>query len=179
MEMTMRFARRAVLAAIPAATVAAGALAAGAFAAGASPSAASSCKNTQLTAAMTVIGGSSGAGSISYKLTLKNTSSKPCRLGNRPGLGLMRANGTSLPTKVIYSGKAATVTIAAKGSRSIKLRFSPDIPGPGEPKKGPCEPKAAKVLVGLTSPASAEVIGAVKPPTSVCQKGRMQAQPLS
>jgi hypothetical protein len=69
------------------------------------------------------------------------------------------------------------VTIAARGSKSARLRFSPDIPGRGEPKKGACEPKAYGVLVTLGSPASGELTASVKPPTSVCQHGQIRAQP--
>jgi len=137
------------------------------------------CKGSQLSAAMSVIPGSAGAGNIGYRLTLKNHGGA-CILGDHPGLKLLKANGQGLPTRVIKSGRTAfgTMTVGTGHSTSARLRFSPDVAGPGEPGKGPCEPAAHKVKVLLSAPGSGTVTGAVKPPTSVCEHGSIQEQPL-
>ena len=131
-----------------------------------------------LSARMTVIKGSMGAGNVSYRLTLHNSGSGFCTGSTTPGLRLLRKNGAGLPTNVKYSGKSTRLTIG-KGadvlSASEKLRFSPDIPGPGEPSHGPCEPKAFRVHVSF---GSATAVGAVSPPTSVCEHGTMRSSGL-
>jgi hypothetical protein len=127
----------------------------------------------QLAAKMTFIKGSQGAGNVSYKLTISN-SGTACRLNNQPILRLIGARGQNLPTKVIWSGKAGSVLIKKGKSASATMRFSPDIPGPGEPKRGACEPKAHRIKL-----VSAGVLfGPVSPPTSVCERGTMRSSGL-
>ena len=128
---------------------------------------------------MTHIPGSEGAGSTGYLLNLRNAGSSRCRLGNHPGLVLLGAHGKALPTYVTRFGRSRTVTIAPQHTASARLRFSPDIPGPGEPGRGACEPQARKVRVSVAAPGSGTAVGPVKPPTSVCEHGAIQEQPLS
>jgi hypothetical protein len=134
------------------------------------------CTPSHLTASMSLIRGSAGAGNIGYKLGLKNTGSAACALGNHPGLKLLGQNGQKLPTHVMQLGTNEAVTIASGHTATARLRFSPDLPGKGEPGKGPCEPAAHKVRVILRR--SVSLVGPVKPPTSVCEHGRIQEQPL-
>ncbi len=138
------------------------------------------CAASKLSVKMTHIFGSDGAGHTGYSLTIKNDGASPCRLGNHPRLRLEKANGSSLPTHVSDSGASKTVMIAAHHSRSAKLRFSPDVPGPGEGAPGrPCEPVAHKVKVTLTAPAVGHLVGSVQPATSVCEHGSMIETGLS
>ena len=141
----------------------------------AAASASGSGGGCQLAVRMTLINGSRGAGNVSYKLTLTNRGRRSCPVTNQPDLRLLGANGQNLPTKVIASGRAGSVLLKPGKSASGKLRFSPDIPGPGEPKRGPCEPKAhsIKALGG-----SAGVVGPISPPTSVCEHGTMRMTSL-
>lgn len=127
---------------------------------------------------MTHIPGSEGAGSTGYLLNLRNLGTASCRVGNHPRLQLLGATGKNLSTHVSPFGKSGTVTIAPRRTASAHLRFSPDIPGPGEPRNGPCEPQAHSVRVTLTAPGVGATVGAVKPPTSVCEHGGIQEQPL-
>ncbi len=137
------------------------------------------CRALQLTATMTHIFGSEGAGQTGYLLNLRNAGSSPCRLGNHPGLVLLNARGAGLPTHVSKFGRSGTVTIAPRHTASARLRFSPDIAGPGEPGRGACEPQAHGVRISLAAPGSGTTVGPVKPPTSVCEHGAIQEQPLN
>jgi hypothetical protein len=161
--------RRAVPIFVIAATVGA------AFAATGASGSSSRCV---LTAKMTLIKGSFGAGNVSYRLTLGNSGSGFCTGSTTPGLHLHGRNGAGLPTNVKYSGRSTRLTIGRGAdvlSASEKLRFSPDIPGPGEPTRGACEPKAFKIHVNF---GSASAVGAVSPPTSVCEHGTMRSSGL-
>jgi hypothetical protein len=144
----------------------------------ANASGAAPCRAGQLSAKMSMIRGSAGAGNIGYSLALTNNGSAACQLGNHPRLRLLRADGRGLPTEVFRFKPAGTVTIPAGGTAAARLRFSPDIPGIGEPAGGRCEPLAHKVKVTLTQPASGHLVGSVKPATSVCEHGSLDEQPL-
>lgn len=155
------------------------AILAGVIAASASAVAPAPCRASQLTATMTHIPFSEGAGNTGYLLKLHNVGATRCRLGNHPRLRLLGTAGHALPTHVKTFGPSGTVTIAPHRTASARLRFSPDIPGPGEPGHGPCEPTAHAVRVTLTAPSHGSTVGPVKPPTSVCERGGIQEQPLS
>ncbi len=137
------------------ASAAAALLACGALAAGGTAAKAAACNANNFTAHMREIKGSAGAGSISYRLSLTNTGSKACKMGNHAALQLEKADGKDLPTHVHNAGTAGTITVAAGATAKAELRFSPDIPGPGEPKHGPCEPRASLAVVTLTAPGTA------------------------
>jgi hypothetical protein len=147
-----------------------------AFAAATAEGSGQRCSAAHISAKMTVIRGSAGAGHIGYKLTLKNSGRHSCSIGNHPGLKLLNAKGRGLPTHVTKFGKQRTVTIKPGHSAGAKLRFSPDVNGPGEHGRT-CEPAAHKVRVFLT--ASKSVVGPVTPATSVCEHGAIQEQALS
>lgn len=135
-----------------------------------------SCVAARVTVKMSVIKGSFGAGNVSYRLTLKNRGPGSCIISTYPALKLLRANGKGLPTKIIRTQKAKTNLIPAGETAKATLRFSPDIPGKGEPARGACEPKAAKIRMTLSSTSSA--VGPIAPATSVCQHGTMTMTPL-
>lgn len=133
------------------------------------------CGAHALRARMAVIAGSAGAGSISYALTLRNASRAACVLSGRPGLRLRGLRGQSLPTRVNVSGAATAVLVrlAPGASARTTLRFSPDVPGPGEQHPGACEPVAYSVSVSLPSPGHGSLVAQITPPTSVCEHGAM------
>jgi hypothetical protein len=70
------------------------------------------------------------------------------------------------------------VVIAPGHYASATARFSPDIPGPGEPQTKQCEPTAYKVRIGVP-PGGGSVVGPVTPPTPVCLHGSMVVTALS
>ena len=151
------------------------AIAGAAFAATGASGASQKCV---LRAQMNFIKGSMGAGNVSYRLTLRNAGSGLCVGSTTPGLQLKQGAGRNLPTHVRYRGRSSRLTIGKGGdvlSASTSLRFSPDIPGPGEPSHGPCEPKAYFVQVNF---GSASYVGGIHPPTSVCEHGTMRGAGL-
>jgi hypothetical protein len=64
------------------------------------------------------------------------------------------------------------ITLAPGRAANATARFSPDVPGPGEPAAGRrCEPVAYRLLV---RPSGGGALRApVEPPTSVCEHGGM------
>lgn len=147
-----------------------------ALTAGSASGSVQACSKSMLVVKMSVIKGSFGAGHVSYRLTVKNRGPGNCLLSTYPGLKLLTAKGKGLPTKVIRTQKAKTNVIPVGETAKATLRFSPDIPGPGEPKTGTCEPKASKIKVSLSGGSS--VVGPIKPATSVCERGTMRMTPL-
>jgi uncharacterized protein DUF4232 len=138
------------------------------------------CRNTQLTTRMTHIFGSEGAGSTGYRLSVSNVSKHRCWVRRHLDLQLLSAGSTprKLPTRVSFLGSQGVVVIRAGHTVSSRLRFSPDIPGKGEPTRVPCEPVAHGVIAFLGPPRGGGVTGPVRPPTSVCEQGSIQERPL-
>lgn len=144
--------------------------------------AASACAPAQLHAKMAVIRGSAGAGNIEYRVLLRNVSKVTCTVSGRPGLRLRGAAGRNLPTHVsaaLPGSLGVIVTLAPGKSAAATLRFSPDVPGPGESTTGLCEKTAHSVRVTLASPGSRSLVGAIIPPTPVCEHGSMTETNLS
>jgi len=149
----------------------------------ASPAAVQQCRASQLGASFTVIPGSPGAGNISYLLRLRNRSSKTCFVSGLAQLRLLSKTGRPLPTKVVpvFRPGLTAVRVVLRPGRSAKAeaRFSPDIPGPGEPQtRGPCEPKAYRVRI-TPPPGGGTLVGPVTPPTPVCETGTISLRALS
>ena len=141
------------------------------------------CKASQLTGTFKVILGSPGAGSISYRLRLTNTSGPTCFVSGLVGLRLLSKTGKPLPTKVtpVFQPGLTAVKVTLRHGKAAKAdaRFSPDIPGPGEPQTGaPCEPKAYKVRVTVP-PGGGTLLAPVLPATKVCVHGNMSVRALS
>ena len=145
-------------------------------------SAASACTPGQLRAKMAVIRGSAGAGNIEYRVLLRNASTATCTVSGRVGLRLRGAHGQNLPTHVTAvppGSLGVLVTLAPGRSAAATVRFSPDVPGPGESAMGPCERTAHTVRVTLASPGSGSLIGPISPATAVCEHGGMSETNLS
>jgi hypothetical protein len=139
------------------------------------------CTGGDLGGDFSVVRGSAGAGQIVYRLALRNVSDERCFLGGIPDLRLLGGDGTALPTSVTPEQPGALapvhVELAPGRSASATARFSPDVPGVGEGTTGPCEPIAAHLRVTPAGGGAVEV--PVRPPTSVCEHGRLAFRALS
>lgn len=129
-----------------------------------------------------VVPDSEGAGNIVYRLRLRNTSSQTCFTTGIPGLQLLGKDGTKLPTKAIFVGKQGTLTaivvpLKPGATATLTARFSPDVPGPGEPQLHACEKTAYKLRVSPAGGGTATV--PVSPPTPVCEHGSLQVTALT
>jgi hypothetical protein len=146
-----------------------------------SPAAAPACTGGDLGGSFAVIPGSAGAGQVSYRLTLTNTSGNSCFVSGIPEVKLLDAQGNGLPTSVSAAqpgqATAAKVVLAPGGSAQADARFSPDVPGPGEQQPGQCEPTAHRLQV--TADGGGTVVVAVTPPTPVCEHGALSMSVLS
>jgi Protein of unknown function (DUF4232) len=144
--------------------------------------AAAACTGGDLGGTFSEVAGSAGAGSISYALTLTNTSSAACYVSGIPQLQLLDAQGGPVPTTVSAAqpGQATVARIVLQPGASAKAdaRFSPDVPGPGDPQIQPspgqpqaCEPKAHQLRVTV---GGGSVTVPVIPPTPVCSHGTLR-----
>jgi hypothetical protein len=157
-------------------------LAAAALVLSTSPAGVPPCRSAQLAGSFSVVPGSAGAGNIVYRLRLRNRSSQTCFVSGLPRLRLLGKIGRALPTHVTpaFRPGLAAIRVVLRPGHAAKAdaRFSPDIPGPGEPQtRGPCEPKAYRVRITL--PRGGTLVGPVSPPTSVCEHGSMSLRALS
>jgi Domain of unknown function (DUF4232) len=140
------------------------------------------CTGSMLSGTFSVIPGSAGAGNIVYALQLRNRSPHPCFVSGLAGLRLLGRTGRPLPTRVepAYRGALTAVRVVLNpgGVAKASARFTPDVPGPGEPTDRPCEPIAYKVRV-TPRPGGGDLVVAVRPPTRVCVHGRIMLSALS
>lgn len=149
----------------------------------ASPAAVQPCAANQLSGTFSVVNGSAGAGNIVYALRLRNRSSRTCFVSGLARLRLVGRTGRLLPTHVTPAFRpgltAVRVVLRPGQTAKAEARFSPDIPGPGEPQTtGPCEPKAYRVRI-TPPPGGGTLVGPVLPPTPVCEHGGMSLKALS
>jgi hypothetical protein len=153
------------------------AAASAALAASGSGSTTPACAGTALRGSFAAVAGSAGAGQISYNLRLRNRSSHACFVSGLPGLRLLGRYGNPLPTHVTPANRGALtavrVVLAPGAYTAATARFSPDVPGPGEPVAGRmCEPKAYRARVSVPAGRGSLVVPLV-PPTPVCEHGGM------
>ena len=139
----------------------------------------SPCAGSQLAGRFTRIVGSAGAGSVSYRLVLRNTSSRECAVTGLPLGRLLDRYGRSVPTHVraAFPGAltAVFVRLAPGQATRATARFSPDVPGPGEPvERGSrlCEPVAYAFRVVGQGGGTTTV--RLIPATSVCEHGALR-----
>jgi hypothetical protein len=149
----------------------------------ASPAAVQPCAANQLSGTFRVVNGSAGAGNIVYALRLRNRSSRTCFVSGLAQLRLLGRTGRPLPTHVTPAFRpgltAVRVVLRPGQTAKAEARFSPDIPGPGEPQTaGPCERKAYRVRI-TPPPGGGTLVGPVLPPTPVCEHGGMSLRALS
>jgi hypothetical protein len=135
------------------------------------------CKGSDLSGTFAAVPGSPGAGNIVYALRLRNTSSSSCTVTGIPVVTLLDRRGRRLPTHPFPAHPGALtavlVTLAPGKAATATARFSPDVPGTGEPVTGRrCEPVAYDLLV---RPNGGGTLSApFRPPTPVCEHGGMQ-----
>ena len=134
------------------------------------------CEGSDLSGTFTGVPGSAGAGNIVYALRLKNTSAADCTVTGIPGLTLLDRRGRRLPTHPFPAHPGALtavlVTLAPGKTATATARFSPDVPGAGEPVNGRrCEAVAYRLRV---RPNGGGTLSApIRPPTPVCEHGGM------
>ena len=141
------------------------------------PAAAPACTGSSLGGTFAGIPGSAGAGQISYRLTVTNTSNAACFVTGMPQLQLLDAQGAALPTSVTAAqpgqATAAKIVLQPSASATSDARFSPDVPGVGEGQAGkPCEPVAHQLQV--TANGGGTFVVPITPPTSVCEHGSLR-----
>src|SRR5712691_4889024 len=123
------------------------------------------CRGGDLGGAFVVVQGSAGAGGISCTLRLHNRSSAACFVSGIPGLRLLGRTGAPLSTHVVPSHPGALtavrVVLKPSGYAAATARFSPDIPGPGEPQTKQCEPTAYHLKVSPV--AGSSLVAPVRP----------------
>jgi hypothetical protein len=147
------------------------------------PAAVNPCTANQLSGTFRAVPGSAGAGNIVYALRLRNRSSRICFVSGLAGLRLLGKTGRPLPTHAapaFRSGLTAVRVVLRPGQAArADARFSPDVPGPGEPVNArQCEPTAYRVRV-TPPPGGGTLIARVSPPTPVCEHGGMSLKALS
>jgi hypothetical protein len=135
------------------------------------------CGGSQLSGSFSVIRGSAGAGNINYRLALKNVSQTQCNLTGLPQGRLLGKGGKPLPTHVTAAFPGALTAILVRLTPGQKAyataRFSPDVPGVGEPTAGrKCEPTSW--FFRVAGPGGGTTKVKVAPPTSVCEHGQLQ-----
>lgn len=135
------------------------------------------CKGSQLSATFRVIPGSAGAGNIVYLLRVTNHGASTCAVTGLPHVQLYTKSGTKNPTRVraAFPGAltAVLVRLAPGGSAKARARFSPDVPGVGEPTAGTnCEPVSYWLKVYANGSWSART--RVRPATPACEHGQLQ-----
>jgi len=144
--------------------------------AAARPTIAPPCRGAQLSGAFAVVPGSAGAGNITYELVLKNVSKTQCVLTGLPQGRLIGRYGKLLPThvKAAFPGALTAVLVRlAPGKKAYaKARFSPDVPGVGEPVAGKkCELTSWYFRVKGQGGGTKKV--KLAPPTPVCEHGQL------
>jgi|tagenome__1003787_1003787.scaffolds.fasta_scaffold20304286_2 hypothetical protein len=142
----------------------------------ASPSAAS-CTGAQLAGTFKEIPGGAGAGNVVYALVLRNASKARCEVTGLPQGRLLDKAGKALPTHVIAAFKGALaaplVRLSPGAATRATARFSPDVPGPGEPVAGRrCERTAYWFRVIAQGGGTTKV--KLAPATPVCEHGQLQ-----
>jgi hypothetical protein len=134
------------------------------------------CTGAQLKGTFNAVRGSAGAGNITYKLVLENASTRRCTLTGLPQGRLLGKTGNALPTHIkpaFAPGLTAILVRLAPGQTTFATaRFSPDVPGTGEPVAGTrCELTSWWLRVVGQGGGTTKV--KLSPPTPVCEHGRM------
>lgn len=135
------------------------------------------CAPSELAGSFKPVFGTQGAGSVTGRIVLTNTTRQPCLVGGYLGLQLVGAGGSLLPTNVLHAaGTAKSITLDPGSAASAAARFSPDIAGPGDSKTGPCQPTSTSTRVTLPNESGYLVVSG--PDTPVCERGTLDLTPL-
>jgi hypothetical protein len=150
---------------------------------GAASAPAPPCNGSQVRGTFAVVPNSAGAGNIVYALRIRLLSGRPCFVSGVPRLQLLDRLRRVLPTKVAPAfrpGLTVVRVVLRRGHEArATARFSPDVPGPGEPAtRTGCEPRSHFVRV-TPSPGRGTFVAPVRPPTPVCERGSLSVSALS
>jgi hypothetical protein len=153
------------------------------LAGGASTAPARACTGPQLAGTFAAIPGSAGARNIVYALRARLVRGPTCFVSGLPRLQLLDRLRRPLPTKVTAAFQpglsAARVLLRPGRATKSSARFSPDVPGPGEPRAGTqCERRSYYVRV-TPPPGRGTFVVPVRPPTPVCEHGRLSVTAMS
>jgi len=131
------------------------------------------CTGAELAGNFALVPGSAGAGQIEYALTVTNTSESPCFVRGVPKATLLGASAVALPTHITAAGDGGTgrIVLQPGASAVAHARFSPDVAGDGDSQTGACQPQAQMLQVNPDGGGATDA--AIKPPTSVCQRGTL------
>jgi len=140
------------------------------------------CSTTRLAGNFVGIPGSAGAGNISYQLNVRYIAGPTCFVSGLPRIQLLSRLRQPLPTKVEPAFRAGLlaprVLIRPGYGAKAQARFSPDVPGVGEPLAGRnCERTAYYMRVTLGR-GGMSFLAPVKPATPVCEHGTMSFSAL-
>jgi hypothetical protein len=143
------------------------------------PTGGAPCSGDDLQATFKGVPGSAGAGQISYELRLTNTSAGACSVSGVPVATLLDKTEGALPTQVSTApgGGDGPVVLQHGDSAKAEARFSPDVPGTGEPQSGPCERTA--YFLRVAAAGGGTVNAAISTPTAVCEHGAMSFSALT
>ena len=154
-----------------------------ALAGGGSSASPSPCSGSQLAGTFSVVPGSAGAGNIVYALRLRHVSGPTCFVSGLPGLRLLDRYRRPLPTHVTPAFRqgltAVRVTVSRGHGAKATARFSPDVPGVGEPVAGRACERTSYYLRVTPTPGTGSVVAPVRPATPVCEHGGMQVSAFS
>ncbi|NKZ08580.1 DUF4232 domain-containing protein [Actinomadura latina] len=131
------------------------------------------CTSGMLSARLTDLG--AAAGNRYATLVLTNESGKHCTTGGWSGLQLAGADGT-IPTKVIRTGTARTITIGNGGHAYERLHWAV-VPAGDETDGAGCEPEPAALKV--IPPNNTEQVTANWTYGPVCQHGQIRLTPVT
>jgi hypothetical protein len=141
------------------------------------------CGGAQLAGTFAVIPGSAGAGNIVYSLRIRRLSGLTCFVYGVPRLRLLDRLRRPQPTKVTRAVRPGLTAVRVslrpgRGARAT-ARFSPDIPGVGEPPIGAqCERRSYFVRV-TPRPGGGTFVAPIRPPTPVCEHGSLSVSVFS
>jgi hypothetical protein len=134
------------------------------------------CVSSNLTGA--IAGTQGGAGTFEVTIALKNTSTTPCTTGGYPGLQLVGASGTSLPTTTVRGGPLSferitpvSLTVPAGGTVWFNVGYS-DVPTGGESS---CPVAASLQVIPPNDTTHLTVTGLH---AAVCNHGTLDSSPL-
>lgn len=138
------------------------------------------CHTADLSPDVSIVAGSAGAGHELMNLTLKNNSGHTCTIFGYPGMMLEDQNGAGQATTVTrnHGVPAKQLVVPDGGVASTTISFDFDMPGPGEPTTGNCEPPSYSLLItppDETTQLTALITGG---PVTVCQKGALNVLPF-
>ena len=136
---------------------------------------ANACTGESMSGTFAIVPGSPGAGTVVYRLRVRNDSPVSCFVSGFPKAQLLGQGGTELPTsetpEQAGTGTAPRVVLAPGAAATADVRFSPDVPGTGDQTGSQCQPKATTLRVAL---GGAPLDVPISPPTSVCERGTLQ-----